>query len=96
MATVVTAKFFPKPDKAEEMNDWFKNNLSDTKAYEGCQLIKGGSTRIQMKLYYTKFGIVRKRIKNMLIGGLKLEISQSLLNLQLKSLRLSITKKFIN
>ena len=42
MATVVTAKFFPKPDKAEEMNDWFKNNLSDTKAYEGCQLIKGG------------------------------------------------------
>ena len=42
MATVVTAKFFPKPEKAEEMNDWFKNNLSDTKAYEGCQLIKGG------------------------------------------------------
>ena len=42
MATVVTAKFFPKPDKAEEMNDWFRNNLSDTKAYEGCQLIKGG------------------------------------------------------
>ena len=42
MATVVTAKFFPKPNKAEEMNDWFKNNLSDTKAYEGCQLIKGG------------------------------------------------------
>ena len=42
MATVVTAKFFPKPDKAEEMNDWFKNNLSSTKAYEGWQLIKDG------------------------------------------------------
>ena len=53
MATVVTAKFFPKPDKAEEMNDWFKNNLSDTKAYEGCQLIKGGYNKdtIEVILY---------------------------------------------
>ena len=42
MSTVVTVKFFPQPDKADEMNDWFRNNLSDTQSYEGCNLIKGG------------------------------------------------------
>ena len=42
MSTVVTVKFFPQPDKANEMNDWFRNNLSDTQSYEGCKLIKGG------------------------------------------------------
>ena len=42
MSTVVTVKFFPQPDKADEMNDWFRNNLSDTQSYEGCKLIKGG------------------------------------------------------
>ena len=42
MSIVVTAKFFPQADKVDEMNDWFKNNLPETEAYEGCQLIKGG------------------------------------------------------
>ena len=30
MSIVVTAKFFPQSDKVNEMNDWFKNNLSET------------------------------------------------------------------
>ena len=42
MSTVVTAKFFPKPEMVQEMNNWFKENLSNTQSYEGCQLIKGG------------------------------------------------------
>ena len=25
MSTVVTVKFFPQPDKADEMNDWFRS-----------------------------------------------------------------------
>ena len=41
MNTAVTAKFFPKEDKVSEMNEWFKDNLSETQSYEGCQLIKG-------------------------------------------------------
>jgi|TARA_B110000003_G_scaffold45762_1_gene43700 quinol monooxygenase YgiN len=41
MSIVVTAKFFPQSDKVNEMNDWFKNNLSQTEEYEGCQLIRG-------------------------------------------------------
>ncbi|MBL6848059.1 MAG: antibiotic biosynthesis monooxygenase [Pelagibacterales bacterium] len=41
MGIVVTAKFFPQSDKVSEMNDWFKNNLSETEKYQGCQLIRG-------------------------------------------------------
>ena len=41
MSIVVNAKFFPQSDKVNEMNDWFKNNLSKTEEYEGCQLIRG-------------------------------------------------------
>ena len=45
MSIVVTAKFFPQADKVDEMNDWFKNNLPKTEAYEGCQLIRGGHNK---------------------------------------------------
>ena len=39
MSTVVTAKFFPKPEMVQEMNNWFRDNLPNTQSYEGCQLI---------------------------------------------------------
>ena len=42
MSIVVTAKFFPKPEMVQDMNNWFRENLSNTQSYEGCQLIKGG------------------------------------------------------
>ena len=42
MSIVVTAKFFPKPEMVKDMNNWFRENLSNTQSYEGCQLIKGG------------------------------------------------------